>query len=189
MIDDVTDAELSKFIKNGTHYNSTVDFKDIYLFKNKKKSVRHIDMERAYANFHTCKWYDGFFGKITDFRKTDKIITNGLYLVDNFDFSNCDCTLKLYNQILKIYCNGNIYGSPELKMLSDFGVTYNIIAGCWGVKSFDFKFNQDMLNKKDNDSIRYYARWTGACDQHHMERNFYMKGEFDLFQNGVYFIS
>ena len=68
-------------------------------------------------------------------------------------------------------------------MLSDFGVTYNIIAGCWGVKSFDFRFNDDMLSKKDNDRIRYYARWTGACDQHHMERNFYMKGEFDLFQN------
>lgn len=183
MIDDIDNKELSEFIKYGTHYNSTVDFKDVYRYKSGLKKVLHIDMEKAYANFHTCKWYEGFIGKITDFRKTTCIEGVGLYLVDNFDFSKCKTKFKNYNNTLRIYCDGNVYGSAELKMLSDYDVEYNIVAGCWGVKSFDFKFTDDMLNNKDNNGIRYYARWTGGCDQHHLEKNFYMKGEFDLFQN------
>ena len=30
-------------------------------------------------------------------------------------------------------------------MLSSFGVTYTVKAGCWGVKPLDFNFNEDML--------------------------------------------
>ena len=183
MIDDIDDSLLSQFIKYGTHYNSTIDFKDIYPYKEGLVKIKHIDMEKAYANFHTCKWYEGFMAKITDFRKTTKIETVGLYLIDTFDFSTIDKKLKIYNTFMKIYCNKNVYGSAELKMLSSYGITYTIIAGCWCVKAFDFRFTDEMLTKKDDDGIRYYARWTGGCDQHHLERNFYMKGDFDLFQN------
>lgn len=131
-IDDIADTELSTFIKCGTHYNSTVDFKDTYPFEEKlKHKVKHIDMSKAYANFHKCKWYEGFMGNITDFRKTNKIITNGLYLVSEFDFKKADKKLVMYNDILRVYHNNNIYGSPELKMLSAFGVKYTIKAGCW----------------------------------------------------------
>lgn len=183
MIDDIDNKELSEFIRYGTHYNSTVDFKDIYRYKAGLKKVNHIDMEKAYSNFHLCKWYDEFMGKITDFRKTSIIEGVGLYLVDEFDFSLSNSKFKNYNNTLRVYCNGNVYGSAELKMLSHYNVKFTIIAGCWGVKSFDFRFTDEMLNNKDNDGIRYYARWTGGCDQHNLEKNFYMKGEFDLFQN------
>jgi len=184
MIDDIEDKQLSEFIKYGTHYNSTVDFKDIYPYTDfKKNMVNHIDMEKAYANFHKCKHYEGFMGKITDFRKTSVIEGVGLYLVDKFDFSKCKTNFKNYNNTLRLYCDQNVYGSSELKMLSGYGVKYSIVAGCWGVKTFDFRFSDPMLNKKDDDGIRYYARWAGGCDQHNLEKNFYMKGEFDLFQN------
>lgn len=202
-IDDVDDGGLSAFVKAGTHYNATIDFKDIYQYSNtlrgsanqqvdliiKKKvkplslSVKHIDMEKAYANFGECKWFEGFMGKITDFRKTNKIVEVGLYLVETFDFTNSNTKLQKYNDIMRIYCDNNIYGSPELKMLSSFGVKYTITAGCWGVKTFDFRFNDDMKDNKDEDNIRFYARWTGGCDQHKLEQSFYMRGNYDLFQN------
>lgn len=180
-IDDIENESLSAFIKAGTHYNSTIDFKDIYAFVD--ESICHIDMEQAYANFHTCKWYEGFLGKITDFRKTDKIVAVGLYLIEEFDFKYTSYTFRKYNDIMRIYEKNNVYGSPELKMLRSLGVTYKIKAGCWGVKSIDFRFSDDMRNKKDGDGIRYYARWTGSCDQHKLEQSFYMKGNFELFQN------
>ena len=195
-IDDISDYKLSKFIKCGTHYNATVDFKDIYPYTCKKKSlVKHIDMEKAYVNFHKCKWYEGFMGKITDYRKTDRIVNTGLYLVSKFIFPKRETSrillassvgksdIKNYNDIMKIYSNNNVYSSPELKMLSSLGVKFEIISGCWGVKTFDFKFNDDMINSKDDDNIKFYARWTGSCDQHELEQSFYMKGDYDLFQN------
>lgn len=181
-IDDIENKELSKFIKAGTNYNTTVDFKDIYQYTTKYyNDVKHIDMEKAYANFHKCKWYQGFMGKITDFRETDKIQGIGMYLVTDFKFPHGK--LNEYNKILRIYHNNNVYCSVELKMLSTYGITYKVKAGCWGVKPFHFKFNNDMINKKDDDGIKYYAKWTGACDQHNLYKSFFMRGNYDLFQN------
>jgi|SaaInlStandDraft_1057018.scaffolds.fasta_scaffold04214_2 hypothetical protein len=181
-VDDIFDEELSKFIKAGTNYNTTVDFKDIYPYTTKYlHKVKHIDMKKAYANFHKCKWYEGFMAKITDFRMTSSIQGIGMYLVTDFKFP--DNKLKDYNRLLRIYHNDNIYCSPELKMLSSFGVTYTVKAGCWGVKPLDFNFNEDMLSKKDDDGIRFYAKWTGASDQHNLYKSFYMRGDYNLFQN------
>lgn len=181
-IDDIRDKELSKFVKAGTNYNATVDFKDIYPYTTKYlDDIKHIDMKKAYANFHECKWYEGFMAKITDFRKTSVIQGVGMYLVTDFKFP--DIKLNQYNRILRIYHNNNVYCSQELKMLSSYGVTYTIIGGCWGVKALDFKFDNDMLSCKDDDGIRFYAKWTGSSDQHNLFKSFYMRGDFNLFQN------
>ena len=182
-LDDIADKNLSAFIKYGTHYNSTIDFKDIYPYVNKLLTAKHIDMEKAYVNFYKCKWYEGFLGKITDYRKTDKISAVGLYLVESFDFKNTSYEFRKYNDIMRIYINNNVYGSPELHMLSSLGATYTIKAGCWGVKTFDFRFNEKMIKNKDDDNVTYYSRWTGGCDQHKLEQSFFMKGDYDLFQN------
>ena len=58
LIDDVDERELTKFIGYGTHYNGTIDFKDVYYYKSKNKEIYHIDMESAYANFYKCSWYN-----------------------------------------------------------------------------------------------------------------------------------
>ena len=187
-IDDIDDSKLSAFVKCGTHYNTTIDFKDIYPFEEKIDSVCHIDMSKAYVNFHTCKWYEGFLGKITDYRKTNKIVTTGLYLVESFDFK-ANPVLQQYNDILRIYHSNNIYGSPELKMLSSFGVSYTIKAGCWGVSPIDFRFTEDMINKSDDEGNKYYAKWTGGSDQHNLEQTFYMRGDRELFQNISNYVS
>jgi hypothetical protein len=82
-IDDVDDKELSLFVKNGTHYNSTIDFKDVNDYKQNLKILNHADMEKAYIKYKLSKYYEGFLGKITDFRPTDKIVNTGLYRIEN----------------------------------------------------------------------------------------------------------
>ena len=77
-------------------------------------------MTKAYANFKSCKYYDGFLGKITDFRKCDKVMGNGLYLIDNLVFT--DNYFKKLNDKMVMYSNKNVYTNVELKMLDDYGV-------------------------------------------------------------------
>ena len=177
-IDDVDDAELSSFIREGTNYNATIDFKED-IRDIDEDTIKHIDMKKAYANFGTCSYYEGFLGKITDFRKCNKIMGVGMYKITNLVFPTNLFTK--YNDIMKIYINNNVYTSPELKMLSYLGVSYDIVCGCWGVKPIKFEFNEDMLNSKDEEGASYYAKWTGMCDMHHMEKKFWINGDASYF--------
>lgn len=167
-IDDITQPELSRFINDGTHYNATIDFSF------DREECYHIDMKQAYAKSQECNYYEGFLGKITDFRETDTIQGIGLYRITDLVFEdNC---FKDYNDKMKMYVNDNVYTSPELKMLTDNGVLYKIVAGCWGVEKLDFEFNEDMLTKKDN-GVSYYAKWCGQIDSHYLSKKFWIKGD------------
>jgi hypothetical protein len=182
-IDDIDDSELSFFIKQGTNYNETVDFMEFKPNKNKHPyhnipNLKHIDMTKAYANFKLCKYYCGFLGKITDFRCTDKIEGVGLYRITNLSFP--DGKLKRYNDKMKIYLDNNVYTSVELQMLADHGVSYTIVSGCWGIRSLDFEFNDEMLESKINGSS-YYAKWTGLCDSHRLEKTHWIKCDEKFF--------
>ena len=177
VIDDITQPELSNFIHEGTHYNATVDF----VSKNKLvKSTNHYDMKKAYANFETCTFYNGFLGKITDFRKCDKIEGIGLYKICNLNFNSANNRFIEYNKKMKIYNNNCVYPSPELAMLKSYGVTFNVIAGCWGVEYFEFGFNDAMLNTKTEDNISYYAKWCGQIDSHKLTKDYWFKGDWNL---------
>jgi hypothetical protein len=186
-IDDVDDKKLSAYVKQGTNYNATVDF--MFYERGWKEvddahpyysipDLKHIDMTKAYAGYKSCKHYEGFLGKITDFRCTDKIEGVGLYRITGLVFPNGK--LKAYNDKMKIYLDNNVYTSAELHMLSDFGVSYSIVSGCWGVKPLDFDFTDEMLESKVNNAA-YYAKWTGVCDSHHMEKTQWIKCDEKFF--------
>ena len=194
-IDDVDDKELSAFIREGTNYNETVDFVKAeqefseltqdhpFLFI---PNLNHIDMAKAYANFKTCQWYSGFLGKITDFRQTDKVEGVGMYRITNLNFDKCRPEFTRYNRKMKIYLDNNVYPSPELTMLTALGATYKIVSGCWGVGSLDFEFNHDMLTKHVpmkgvEKGPSYYAKWTGMCDSHMLEKQHWMKCDSTFF--------
>lgn len=194
-IDDIKQKELSEFICEGTHYNQTVDFVNVYeeiqeefgiIGDTDSKLVLdwrdyiHIDMEKAYANYRKCFLYEGFLGKITDFRKTNKIEGVGIYQIDNLDFSNCNQKFLKYNNKLKIYKNKGVYPSPELRLLNKMNVKYEIKGGCWGVKPLDFNIEGDMLTKKNDDGIKYYCMWAGKCDSHRLHKKFRVKGDKDF---------
>jgi hypothetical protein len=169
-IDDVDDKELSLFVKNGTHYNSTIDFKDVNDYKRNLKILNHADMEKAYIKYKLSKYYEGFLGKITDFRPTDKIVNTGLYRIENLKLPKG--LLRQYNNKMKIFMSNNIYTSAELKFLSDNGATYDITCGAWGVKTLDFDMDTEKFNRK-YDGAKGYAKYIGKCDSHRINKKYY----------------
>ena len=162
--------ETYNYLKNKSFLNNN------YKIKEEKciKDICHIDMSKAYANFKSCNYYDGFLGKITDFRKTNKIMGVGMYQIENIDFSNVEEKIKKILLKLNVYHNKYIYSSPELKFLEDNKVKFEIISGAWGHSPLDFEFNDDMLNKKDN-GVSYYAKWCGASNSFYTSDNYYLK--------------
>lgn len=143
--------------------------------------LHHIDMKQAYAKFRKCSFFKGFLGKITDFRQTDKIEGVGLYMITNLNLSNCPMRLRDHLRKLKCYKDNNVYPSPELDMLSSFGATFTIVSGCWGVRPFDFDFDEEMLLGKDEEGITYYAKYTGVMDSHRLSKSFYMPGDEEFY--------
>jgi len=172
-IDDIDDAEISNFVRCGTHFNETTDFIDV---KNiTMDNIKSSDMTKAYASFKSCKYYNGFLGKITDFRKTNKIMGVGMYMITDLVIQ--DGLFKQYNDKMKMYVSNNIYTDAELKMLSHNHCSFKIIYGCWGVKPIDFDFNNDMLTKKDDENVPYYSKWTGLCYSKFLKKTFWIKGD------------
>ena len=215
-LDDMKDIDVSKFVRQGVHFNETIDFKDVEIIKNNEKKLsplcfalsgswenythvdnligvvdnhirpnlyNHIDMEKAYANFKMCKYYKGFVGNITDYRKTNKIVGLGYYRIENIKFKNATKRLKEYNDVMKIYKN-NVYPSQELQFLKANGVEFDIIEGCWGT-TFDFEFDEQMLNTKDND-VKYYCKYVGSMFYYSEYNSFFMNCDETLAEHITY---
>ena len=182
-LDDMVDVDVSRFVRQGVHFNETIDFKDIENAKNNEKKYNHIDMEKAYSNFKMCKYYKGFVGNITDYRKTNKIVGLGYYRIENIRFQNATKRLKQYNDVMKIY-NNNVYPSQELEFLKANGVEFDIIEGCWGT-TFDFEFDEHMLNTKDND-IKYYCKYVGTMFYYSEYNSFFMNCDETLAEHITY---
>ena len=185
MIDDITDKELSNFILHGTHYNNIKDYVERDYLEN--IPCGSIDMKKAYLQSDKSLFYEGFLGKITDFRKCDKIMGLGYYCIDNLDFSQCDKKFLFHAEKLCAYGDKIVYGSPELKMLSSYGIKYNIICGCWGVVPLHLKFDDEMINGKEiingKKGISHYAKLFGSLDMHYTQEQIWMKGTKEYFES------
>ena len=176
-VDDIADEELSRFIKSGTHYNATTDFDDIK--KVDFSRIKHMDMEKAYTKYMMCKFYDGFLGKITDFRKCNKIMGVGIYQITDLIIPSG----KLYelNKIMGMYVSDNVYPSPELKMLESYGCTFKIVCGAWGREPLEnIDLQQDFFLEK-YDGVSGYAKYIGMCDMHHLEKKTFMRGDENMY--------
>jgi hypothetical protein len=177
VINDLEEKELSQFILKGVHYNNAKtikqfdkkshlnywlynigerngeivdsDYDEAYRLQKEYclKKYDHLDQTKAYTQFRTCPFYEGFLGKITDFRKCNKIEGVGLYLIDNINFEKCDDRFIAYNEHFN-YRNKMIYPSCELRFLESLGVQFDIKAGCWGVVELHFDFNSVVNNER-----------------------------------------
>ena len=185
-IDAVKYPELSNFIYRGTHFNGTTDF--INIDDSNKKSlsnddnIKHIDMTKAYTQFKNTKYYNGFVGKITDFRKVDNYCQKGLYYITDLDLTNCNKHFRKLISKLGWFFNDNIYCDTELKLLNDFGGKFKVLYGAYGLK-MDFDFNHDMTNKSEVvkidlegnvKKVPYYSKYTGMISMMNETQNFYM---------------
>jgi len=180
---DMLNDPVSHIIREGVHYNGTIDFKDSDGFE-----LNHIDMEKAYANFKTCIQYEGFVGKITDYRKTDKIQAIGYYRAYDFDFSKVEASKLYFLKRMNCYLDHNVYPSVELKWLRSIGVDFKIEEGCWGTK-INFEFTKAMIEGKDyidltnEKKVRYYCKWSGSQTSYSSYQSFCMKGTKEFFEN------
>jgi len=185
-LDDFQDVDISLFIRQGVHFNECIDinYDESSDYHTDKKNIylNHIDMVKAYTGFKECKYYDGFVGKLFDFRPTNKIVEIGYYRIQKLNFDNAYPPLKEYNDVMKIY-NDNVYPSPEIKFLQDNGVEFEIISGCWG-SHLDFEFTEQMKNEKCN-GVPFYSRWTGNTYHYSEYRDFYMNCNKELADNIV----
>ena len=177
--------ELTNFIIRGTHFNGTVDFvDDVQINKDalvEDSNIKHIDMEKAYTQFHTTGYYNGFCGKITDFRKVNNFNQKGLYFITNLDLSKSNNKFKTLNEKLGWFFTDNIYTDVELKLLTDFGGIFEVKYGAYGL-NLDFKFNEDMTNNKETISVcdgkekkvPYYSKYTGMISMVNDEQSFFI---------------
>ncbi len=192
---DIKHSELASFIKRGTHYNTSINFGSFGdVTENDNKFVKLIDQKKAYYHFKKCKFYQGFLGKITDFRATDKVQGVGLYLITKLYFGRCSKRVFKLLEKMNWFVNGNVYTSAELKLLDSLKIDYKIISGCWGIEPFHFEFGNEFLQKTDKKpfvdengdlcmkGISYYAKATGAWDSHNTHSYRYIKGNNEYAQ-------
>jgi hypothetical protein len=140
-IDGIKNGELWSFVNQGNLTTGSCQWVD------EADKPKHIDMERAYANFFECPQYEGFLAKITDFRKChpkDFLKLIGYFQVVSVDVSGCDeTTMRLLDKFNYLKPH-KVYPSVELKFWENLGVNIAVDEGCWG-SSFDFRFNDDMF--------------------------------------------
>ena len=138
------------------------------LLKNERfhKGWRHIDMTKSYSRSQSCKYYEGFLGKIMDFRECDQIEKLGIYVIDNIDFSSCKFPIL---DMMNAYHNEVAYPSPELKFLKEKGIQFDIICGCWGTR-FDMDLYDERLMERENindlrstEEPQHYKKFYGKC--------------------------
>ena len=151
---------LSDFLKDNINGNQSVLFCDDMYFDYEldKDTLNHIDMSKSYTRGQHCKFYEGYLGKISDFRETNKIIGLGIYQIKNINFNGNEVIQKL-----KVLHNYNAYPSPELKYYQSLGITFDIIGGCWDARSgvgFDINFGDKMYEEEDD--TPHYSRWWGS---------------------------
>lgn len=135
---------------------------------NNPKWWRHIDMTKSYARSQSCKYYEGFLGKIMDFRECDQIEKLGIYVIDNIDFSACKFPIL---DMMNAYHNKVAYPSPELKFLKEKGIQFDILCGCWGTR-FDMDLYDERLMEREKinddpssgtEEPQHYKKFYGKC--------------------------
>ncbi len=194
---DIRDYNLSQYVRAGNHSNQCIDFKQVHMDTEMYMDLEiesgrycvphfgynHMDQEKAYKNVNKCKWYEGYVGKITDFRPTNKIVGVGLYTITNLKLSP---VLEKLNNKMLIFGNGMVFPSPVLKFLKDNGCEFDITEGCWGI-DIDFNFDDPRwLNKSDDGRKRktpWYSKFVGVMEMEVLTDNFYMNADKDYIQN------
>ena len=158
LTDSETFEELKEDLTNPSSYDleqpSYHEKKELVNWFDNLGDLNHIDIRKAYTQGHNCTKYQGFLGKITDFRKCNKIIGLGIYKIKNINFNGCESIQKM-----KCLHENHNYPSPELEFYQGLGITFDIVMGCWGSR-FDFEFTPEMYQKEGG--VSHYCRWYGC---------------------------
>jgi hypothetical protein len=168
-LDDYEQLELSQFIRCGVNQASSGVNRNYDGKLNRRTRFKHADEMKAYKNFNTNNpFYKGLLGKITDFRRCDKVQGVGYYFVSSFDWTNATNFIKDFQKAFTPFISKSVIPSPIIEYLQSHGVDLKIRFGCWGT-TFHYEFDEESLTKdKDNEDdeeeqgIRFYAKFVGS---------------------------
>lgn len=163
----VVSCGLSKFVRESVHFPLSKLFPVGWGDK-----IDCLDMRKAYTQFSATKYYQGFVGKVTDFRPTDRIVDVGMYRICNIktppvfvdgverEMSGEQWDLfDIVTNYMPLLADYNVYTSPVLQLFLDAGYMFDVIEGAWG-SNVTFEFPSDMF-KKTEDGKALYAVWAG----------------------------
>ena len=158
-IEHYTNKELSQYLLENVNSNGGrmfMDSDDSSISKEdlEKIGCKHIDMKKAYTQGMECSQYQGYLGKITDFRECNKIMGIGIYRIENIK------NIPEVISKLGVLYDDNSYSSPELEYYISLGITFDIVMGCWGTRT-DIKFTPGMF-LKDDVGLSHFCRWHGS---------------------------
>jgi hypothetical protein len=187
-IDALKHPDLQRFINRGSHFNCCIDFQKLPEITN--PDLRHIDIHKAYTQYEKCKYYDGFLGKITDFRQVDNYDNKGYYYIHDLTFDKTNKKFVFYNNKLKWFKNHNIYTDAELRFLKDQGADFKVYMGAYGNQSYKFSFTKEMINGKillskvgqTDIKISMYAKWVGEQASLNYTNQYCMDGTQSYFE-------
>lgn len=174
--------ELVNFIYNGTHFNGTIDFKDLDNENKSWDNIGHIDMANAYINYDKCKFYNGFAMNITDFRPMDNYNYGGYYLVDSINSVNVNKNIKDLVDNLGWFWEGNIYTQPELKMFESYGYKIKVSYGAIALENEELNLRDwedgKLLTTKaiitKDRSVKGYCKLVGSWASLKETRNYFI---------------
>lgn len=178
---DKKNPHLSAFIRDGVHMNGHIDAKDTSGYalelpcggiQSGNREYACVDQARAYRNFQSCQWYDGFVFDFTDHRKTDRVRGPGYYQITDIVLGP---NLEAVDKILGgVYVDGCVYPSCEIAYLTSMGAAFRIVAGAWGRRR-EFNFDDDGWLGEDGTS-KLYATWVGRAMMKRDIDRWYVRG-------------
>ena len=161
-----------EFIKQSIHFPGAIEFSSP-----DDGEYSHIDMEKAYSAGSSSRFYQGYLGKVCEWRKTDKRERVGIFKIDNLTLPE-----NALLERLGLWESNGVYPSPELDYLDSIGATYKVVEGCWG-STFDLEWTKGMLDSKTEEKTPYYSIWTGKQFSFPKSKTFSMKGNLDFFRH------
>ena len=186
-IDAIGDKALYNFVEAGIHRNVS-NF--VAIQHNDASGLECLDIRSSFANVQRSDFYEGFPTKLTDMRPCSKIEGPGVYRIRNIDWSSAEQKFsKLCEFLGDIYNDNTVYPVPDLKVLSHYGVSYDIVEGAWAGGSessiyFEYPGNREDENgfyAKDDKGVRHYARWMGSLVSNNRTTRVWVRGEPEYF--------
>ena len=139
-----------------------------------------IDIAKSYASFWKCRLYEGFPSKLTQLRRCSEMQGPGVYYISDLDWSGANERFVEACELLgQPYRDDNVYPKPDLVLMREQGVTFTVLAGAWagGMKPrFDFRFPDEWLSNVDENGVKWYCRWEGACNSISTTTSYWLKG-------------
>ena len=181
-LDILKDSETFEYLRNGVNYNAHCKFNK----SSNDKKLFEPDLKKAYSQYKNSKWYMGFCNNMTHVVKLKNWTVKkckeflGYYTVKIHNIKNQNVKKILFEMGMKEN-KYYILSSPEIVFFNDKGVDFEILAGSYSFKRWDFDFTEDMLKKIDGKSV--YAIWAGKLNSVNYQNEYKFFGNLEYAEN------